>query len=53
MKNIFCHHGGVPIQNSILQPFRSAPSRIKTLENLNKLKINNLMNQLEQKLQNR
>lgn len=45
MKNIFCCHGAIPISNSILQPFRSEPSRIKTLENLNK--INNLINPMK------
>eukprot|EP01083_Nonionella_stella_P109635 319892_1 len=39
MKMICCRHGGVPIRSAVLQPFRSTPSRIQTLENLNKLNI--------------
>lgn len=43
MKAICCAHGGIPVHCSILQPFRSTPSRIETLENLNKLTMDNLV----------
>ena len=43
MKAIFCGHGGIPILCSILQPFRSTPSRIETLENLNKLTMDTMV----------
>ena len=39
MKTIFCSHGALPISSPILQPFRSMPSRVQTLENLNKVSL--------------